>query len=760
MQFHLRIPLSIPLASGIALCLASIASNGAAQSAQYQSLERIGTTRAYDYAAQPRDNHALTPALTDEHVVRVPGARWISLDFDKVVLGAGSLLEIVALATGERQLLTRDSLKATPASAYFKGDAVRVRLWAGPSTKRNAYAITSLAVGDAIQSPATICGTTDTRVFAIDKRVARLRLVFPSGIYRGTAFLFSAKNCFATAGHNIRSWNEAARAWESATRITAEFNVKRSDATAAVVDQYEHEALAAADHENSGDRGKDWAVFRTKVNTTSGKHAGVVQGAFFRFASTLTSVGKTLRITGFGRHTNAAMHARLLTDTGPLAALLPGKITHRVDTMGGNSGSAIVDAVTGLVVGVHTGAGCTTASTTANVGTRADYGPFFSARRRICAEGMRGDFTPTAFTASTTVWKPASPLKLDSTIKNVGSYFASNTLSAYFMSKDSVFSSTDKILATFPTFGLMVDESRTDSRTIVLSTVVSPGECYIGVVADNRDTIRELDETNNTKTIKGTCVGEQDLTVTAISNVDPLLKAGASISVRSTTSNTGTADIENSVTGIVLSADSTVSSADEFLGSYSTGYLPGKSSTDSIRIFVTVPHCVRSGSCWLGAVADIGGTIVESVESNNTASLKKACERAKLGRYLQWNRVYGDGTTSLTAATMSAKVGGTRRMCISDARSPGYWYLMMWSGSSGNKSYDELSQFSLGLLNSSVFPAWFGKIDATGYAAPSFRLPRVTIATGFTAWTHHYYFTPSFAYDYSGTNVIRMRINP
>ena len=111
--------------------------------------------------------------------------------------------------------------------------------------------------------------------------------------------------------------------------------------------------------------GDDWAVFKVKRNSVTGLNPGDVQG-FLEIGQ--ASVFTTLRITGYGAdHSPRTRHFTQQTDIGEFISINGSKVEHTVDTMGGNSGSSIINEETGAIMGIHTHGGCT--STGANSGT-------------------------------------------------------------------------------------------------------------------------------------------------------------------------------------------------------------------------------------------------------------------------------------------------------------------------------------------------------------------------------------------------------
>ncbi|MFA0814030.1 carbohydrate-binding protein [Microbulbifer epialgicus] len=87
--------------------------------------------------------------------------------------------------------------------------------------------------------------------------------------------------------------------------------------------------------------------------------------------------GNTIRITGHGNDSGSSNEIQQ-SQTGPLVSVSSTRVLYSVDTMGGNSGSPIIDEATGRAVGVHSHGGCSEISG-ANSGTRNTVGEFWTA---------------------------------------------------------------------------------------------------------------------------------------------------------------------------------------------------------------------------------------------------------------------------------------------------------------------------------------------------------------------------------------------
>jgi V8-like Glu-specific endopeptidase len=242
-------------------------------------------------------------------------------------------------------------------SAYFNGDSVEVEIVSLPGTGRNRAVLSEVTVGYSMHSQSQ-CGPTDDRVLSNDPRQAR---VLPIGCT--TWIINDCNHCFVTAGH-------------CATGIgVVEFNVPPSSSTGALNhpspdDQYSMDS--ASRQYTSGGLGNDWCYYGCFPNPNTGMTPYQKQQASYvlAHASPPFDPSIVLRITGYGVDTtpNTANQVQQTSD-GPYTGKSGTILSYQVDTTGGNSGSPIEWKQTGLAIGIHTNAGCTTGGSGSNTGT-------------------------------------------------------------------------------------------------------------------------------------------------------------------------------------------------------------------------------------------------------------------------------------------------------------------------------------------------------------------------------------------------------
>lgn len=342
-----------PFAAGAGLCSALVLSIGRVVAQSPAPLEQMDVPVGVDSGLVA--NATGQAGVVFDTVIRVPQATWLRLTFDEVTLGeaphgaAGTVLRLTSLADGKVQTLDQEGLAAWHfTSAYFNGEAVAVELIAGPLAQESRVALTHVLAGPPAEGGiASQCGLTDDRLPSDDPRSAR---TLPGGC---TAWLISdAAACFLTAGHCVQPGLDV-----------AEFNVPDSTAGGAVQhpgpeDQYPVDP--ASIQFVAGGIGNDWCYFGCLPNTETGLTALDAQGDVYLLADAPPPVaGQTIRVTGYGADsTPPEWNYTQQTHTGTYESFADSTLQYRVDTEGGNSGSAVVNDDNGLAIGIHTHAGC------------------------------------------------------------------------------------------------------------------------------------------------------------------------------------------------------------------------------------------------------------------------------------------------------------------------------------------------------------------------------------------------------------------
>ena len=317
---------------------------------------------AVDSGVVQNDGEVL--AVVYSTTVTVPGAEWLRLNFDQVLLagelmdGTESYLLLTSLADEAFQVMNALHIAQwRDTSAYFNGDAVLLEIFAQPGSGPNRVVMTEVTAGQLPMGDRSICGPTDDRVLSDDARMGR---ALPVGC---TAWMINdCGHCFLTAGH-------CAYALE-----VIEFNVPLSNPDGGLnhpppSDQYAVDLASLQDNGGQG-VGDDWAYFGCFENSVTGLTPFEAQGQAFDLATPPPVSGQSIRITGYGSVTPPVPLTWYLvqkTHAGPYAWFGGTTVEYQTDTTGGNSGSPALDESTGFAIAIHTHGGCNTSG--ANVGT-------------------------------------------------------------------------------------------------------------------------------------------------------------------------------------------------------------------------------------------------------------------------------------------------------------------------------------------------------------------------------------------------------
>ncbi len=603
-----------------AFCLAGILT-AAGAFAQTPAIPTVGTVKPFTYSSPNGSNDGPGQILVAEKILRFQKASFLQVEFSKIQLGEGSVLEVESLFDDEKQTWEWNKISEVGMNSYyFNGDTIRIRLFAGPNTKNNSFSIKSIAVGNPIDQlpPLTICGTADNRVRSNDRRVARLLIRKGTSVGVCTGWLISRVNCFATAGHCLSG---------TVSLVTAQFNVPLSTSTGAIRNpsassQYNWEGTARRLFQNGG-QGKDWGVFSTLKNSSTGRYAGSVQRSYFLFSS-VPSNGTVLRVTGHGADSSPkAYNFVQQTHAGLQKARGTSVLGYQVDTMGGNSGSPVMVSSTGRAVAVHTHGGCTTSSSSYNRGTRQDYAPFVSARTRICNRRALPDLRP-SFVSGPSILVAGAATTISSRIYNWGTATSPSTTSGYYLSTNSIISTGDRLIASFPTNALAVGNSHFHSTSTRMPSDLRNATCYLGVYADRLRRVSEENEGNNGLGVRRTCRGLPDLNPTALTASTTSIAPSQVFTMRSTIKNIGQATSGAVTSGHYFSTNSVISTGDTLLGSFTTPILAFNSSRTFSQT-VRAPSSLPSGFCYLGVYADRLFRLTEINERNNTRALRVTC---------------------------------------------------------------------------------------------------------------------------------------
>src|SRR5262249_47588196 len=156
---------------------------------------------------------------------------------------------------------------------------------------------------------------------------------------------------------------------------------------------------------------------------------------------------------------------------------------------------------------------------------------------------------------------------------------------------------------------------------------VTPGNYFLGAIADVDGEVAEGNETNNAASTP-IIIGKPDLVVTALT-APTMAGAGLTITVNSTVKNQPSAAVSAAASTLAfyLSTDATFDLGDVKLSTTRAIGVLAKDATSAGATTLTIPADTDPGPHFLIAVADDAGVVDESNESNNTRSVPIAIGR-------------------------------------------------------------------------------------------------------------------------------------
>ena len=287
-------------------------------------------------------NNATTTTNLTAVVVSHPGAPWIQLDLSRTRLSPDARL--ILRGGSSTQVLDAHAIAyaSNGYSAVFAGDAVSVELVVvrpppvvvvvgGGGRRRRRHlsgeatssriVVSNVLVGlcddDPLVGVESICGTEDDRYPSHDARQGRIALGGSC-----TAWLVS-ESVFVTAGH---CGNATGR-----SRVHFTFGAGPADTE----NQYAVELSTYVRVYVGGLDDPDWAVGRLLPNADTKLLPGVAQGGWYDIGTSAAawSVGRTVRITGYGADDDPLRKLTQQTHAGTIISASTNYLRYSADSM-------------------------------------------------------------------------------------------------------------------------------------------------------------------------------------------------------------------------------------------------------------------------------------------------------------------------------------------------------------------------------------------------------------------------------------------
>ncbi len=206
-------------------------------------------------------------------------------------------------------------------------------------------------------------------------------------------------------------------------------------------------------------------------------------------------------------------------------------------------------------------------------------------------------------------------------IRNDGVESASGFQVSIYLSSDPFVNTADVLIGVRNIGVLAANSTSTGGGFLSVPPGVADGDWYVGAIVDSGGTVTETNEANNSL-VAGTTLDVSeaplpDLAPSAVSFSPASVESGQAITVSDTVVNLGLGDAGSFQVGIYLSTDPQITSGDTLIGLRSVPSLAA-SELSFLSAPLTVPASLAAGTWYVGSLADVGGTRMETDEFNNS----------------------------------------------------------------------------------------------------------------------------------------------
>jgi len=229
--------------------------------------------------------------------------------------------------------------------------------------------------------------------------------------------------------------------------------------------------------------------------------------------------------------------------------------------------------------------------------------------------GLKPDLVVSSLTAPSTAMQGQNIIVTEVTT-NQGTAVSGTFTTRVCLARDAAL--TDQVSTKdFSPTTLAPGGSSSRSGPLSVPADLASGDYYVGAIADVNNQVTESDETNNKRSQPIHIGGTPDLVVSALS-APATVNQGENLAITETTKNQGTADSGASSTRVVLARDAALT---DLIGSKDLSHSAlAQGASEQKSGSVTVPAALPSGFYYVGAIADVGGVVTESDETNNKRS--------------------------------------------------------------------------------------------------------------------------------------------
>ena len=236
-----------------------------------------------------------------------------------------------------------------------------------------------------------------------------------------------------------------------------------------------------------------------------------------------------------------------------------------------------------------------------------------SATVTIVSNDLPPDLAVSSMSAPATAGAGMDVVVTDTT-KNQGTGASVASVTAFFLSSNTVLDASDVLLGSRNVPGLTAGAANALSSTLQIPASTGTGSYYVLAKADSEDVVPEDRETNNVRASGVVKVGP-DVIVSAVS-APAGAAAGTAINVSDTTKNQGGGAAGPTTTRYYLSSNTALDASDVALGGRALpGLAPGV--VDTGHTSLTLPPTTGAGVYYVIAQADGAAAMAETSETNN-----------------------------------------------------------------------------------------------------------------------------------------------
>ena len=204
-------------------------------------------------------------------------------------------------------------------------------------------------------------------------------------------------------------------------------------------------------------------------------------------------------------------------------------------------------------------------------------------------------------------------------IDNIGTDYSGSFYWKLYLSTDSTITTSDTFVDEFSESSISGGAYRSGYEyNVPIPTGMNPGYYYLGLIADNRGSVNELDETNNVVSSSSRIDIEEPADLVPDSPSGPsTAQASQQVSISWRIDNTGDDASGWFYWEMYLSTDSTITTSDTKLGSTQQASSISGGSYRSGTYSPTLPSNLAQGTYYFGIIVDSTSRVSESDETNN-----------------------------------------------------------------------------------------------------------------------------------------------